>query len=121
MCAEVVGHWRSDCRGNFSWIQFSEIAIGAWVDGAPGPARVARTAVKGRASDRAVPSTAAHQAPLCERDARGDHSAAVRNLIIAATPEHLIDKLKQLSPTYLAEVEDFVDFLAERQARAMRG
>lgn len=40
---------------------------------------------------------------------------------MAATPEHLMDKLKQLSPAYLAEVEDFVDFLAERQARSDQG
>jgi hypothetical protein len=40
---------------------------------------------------------------------------------MAATPEHLMSKLKQLSPAYLAEVEDFVDFLAERQARGDQG
>jgi len=40
---------------------------------------------------------------------------------MAATPENLMYKLKQLSPAYLAEVEDFVDFLAERQARGNLG
>jgi hypothetical protein len=40
---------------------------------------------------------------------------------MAATPEYLMDKIKQLSPVYLAEVEDFVDFLTERQARGDQG
>lgn len=35
---------------------------------------------------------------------------------MTATEQALIDKIKQLPPQRMAEVEDFVDFLREREA-----
>ena len=34
---------------------------------------------------------------------------------MSAQIDHVADKLKQLSPQRLAEVEDFIDFVAERE------
>ena len=40
---------------------------------------------------------------------------------MATTERALIEKLRQLSPQRLAEVEDFVDFLRTREERAAAG
>lgn len=40
---------------------------------------------------------------------------------MSATEKALIEKIKQLPPQRLAEVEDFVDFLRSREERAAAG
>jgi hypothetical protein len=40
---------------------------------------------------------------------------------MAAIEQSLIEKLQQLTPQRLAEVRDFVEFLAAREARAAAG
>jgi hypothetical protein len=40
---------------------------------------------------------------------------------MSATEKALIEKIKQLPPQRLAEVEDFVDFLRSREERATAG
>jgi hypothetical protein len=40
---------------------------------------------------------------------------------MSATEKALIDKIRQLPPQRLAEVEDFVDFLRSREERAVVG
>jgi hypothetical protein len=49
---------------------------------------------------------------LAERSERGRESA-----VMAAIQSSLLRKLERLSPNRLAEVEDFVEFLAVREAR----
>ncbi|AHE97878.1 hypothetical protein [Thioalkalivibrio paradoxus] len=39
---------------------------------------------------------------------------------MSTSPEHLLEKLKDLPPQRLSEVEDFVDFLKNRDERAQR-
>lgn len=40
---------------------------------------------------------------------------------MSAIEKSLLEKLQQLSPQRLAEVEDFIEFLAQREARAAAG
>lgn len=57
-------------------------------------------------------------AVLCRQGRRGPEGTAFKENVVTAIEAQLIERLRKLPPARVAEVVDFVEFLASREERA---